>query len=135
MGNTARDPLGRAWLLPAQVEIALSIGDLDTARAAVEELETIAGTHGSTALQAGAAVARGALLLSEGDAGNAVAKLAQGWRLWQQVEAPYQSGRARVLLGQAYWAKGESKTALQELRAARVVFEKLGAVVDLRAVE
>lgn len=36
------DVVGRAWLLPAQVEIALARNDLDTARAAAEQLEQIA---------------------------------------------------------------------------------------------
>jgi class 3 adenylate cyclase len=135
LGNAAKDPLGRAWLLPAEAEIGLSMGDLDTARSAVEELEIIAATFGSTALEGAAASARGALFLSEGDAAAAVTKLSLGWRLWQQVDAPYQSARARKLLGEAYWANGDGKTALQELRAARSVFERLGALLDLRVVD
>jgi tetratricopeptide (TPR) repeat protein len=60
--------LQRASLLPAQVEISLAAGDLDTARAAAVELERIADTFGVAAMRASAAWARGSLQLAEGQA-------------------------------------------------------------------
>lgn len=135
IGINANNPLGRFWLLPAQVEIALAVGDLDTARTAVEELESTASTFDSKAIEAATICARGALLLAEGDYATAVVKLSKGWRAFQQIEAPYQSARARTLLGKAYWGQGETKSALGELRAAKAVFDRLGAVPDVRTVD
>jgi tetratricopeptide (TPR) repeat protein len=60
-GNFQTPPnshLQRAGLLPAQVEITLAAGDVDAARAAVEELEQIAETYGVVAMRASAAWAR-----------------------------------------------------------------------------
>jgi class 3 adenylate cyclase len=118
-------------LLPAQVEIAIAAGDLQTARSAADELEPIAEAYGTPALQASAACARGALQLAEGDAA-ACESLRRGWRLWQEVDAPYEAARARVLLAAAYRDEGDAEAATLELRAARSAFERLGAVPDAR---
>ena len=55
----------RALLLPAQVTIALASGDLDIARAALAEMDEVAGQCGATAILASASVAHGALALAE----------------------------------------------------------------------
>ncbi len=85
LADQSWDRLARARLLPAQVEISLAAGELDTARLAVDEMEPIAEAYGTPALQAGAACARGALRLAEGDAAAACESLRRGWRLWQEV--------------------------------------------------
>ncbi len=126
------DRLARARLLPAQAEIAVSAGDLETARAAADELEAIAETYDTPALRASAACARGALQLAERDATAACESLRRGWRLWQEVDAPYEVARARVLLATAYRDEGDAEAATLELRAARSAFERLGAVPDAR---
>jgi tetratricopeptide (TPR) repeat protein len=59
------DRAARGRLLPTQVEIALARGDLDIARAAVEELEVIAADFDRPLHKAGALTARGELLLGE----------------------------------------------------------------------
>jgi len=130
LADRPSDRLGRARLLPAQVEIALAAGDLETARSTADEMDSIAGAFGSAALQAGAACARGALALVEGDAGGALQSLRQGLRLWQEVDAPFEAARARVLLAQAYRAEGDEEAAALELEAAKSTFERLGAVPD-----
>jgi tetratricopeptide (TPR) repeat protein len=58
--------LQRANLLPAQVEISLAVGDLDSARAAADELEQIAETCGVAAMRASAGWTRGAVQLATG---------------------------------------------------------------------
>ncbi len=126
------DRLARARLLPSQVEIAVAAGDLETAQSAVDEQAAIAETYGTPALQASAACARGALQLAEGDAAAACQSLQRGWRLWQEVEAPYEAARARVLLAAAYRDEGDAETATLELRAAKSAFDRLGAVPDSR---
>jgi DNA-binding NarL/FixJ family response regulator len=52
-------------------------------------------------------------------------------RVWQEVEAPYEAARARVLAGVACRALGDEEGAGLELEAARAAFERLGAAPDL----
>lgn len=124
--------LARARLLPAQVEIAIAAGDLEAARTATEELEAIAKAYATSALEASAVCARGALQLTEGDAAGACRNLRRGWRLWHELDCPYEAARARMLLAAAFRAEGDGEAAALELQAARSVFERLGAVRDAR---
>jgi hypothetical protein len=124
------DRLARARLLPAQVEIALSAGAIDDARAASGELDEVAGIYGSAALAAAAACARGALLLADGDAQGAAGALRDGLRLWQDASAPYEAAKARMLLAEALSGAGSANRALVELRAARSSLESLGARLE-----
>ncbi len=132
LADQSWDRLARARLLPAQVDIAVAAGDLETARSAADEMEPIAEAYGTPALQANAACARGAVQLAEGDATAACESLRRGWRLWQEVDAPYEAARARVLLAEAYRAESDAEAATLELRAAVSTFERLGAVLDTR---
>jgi class 3 adenylate cyclase len=127
--------LSRARLLPSLVHIILKAGDLDAARAAAEELESIAGTYDAPAMHAAAHVARGAVLLADGYPKEAARTLRRAVTHWQDVEAPYEGARARVLLAQAIREQGDAETSTMELRAARSTFEKLGAVPDRSAVD
>ena len=128
------DRLGRARLLPTEVEVALAVADVERARAAVEELETTAADYDSAPLQASALCARGALQLAEGDAAGAAASLTASWRTWNSADLPYEAARARVGLGTALRADGDEQGAVMELKAARSAFERLGAMVDLELV-
>jgi class 3 adenylate cyclase len=128
------DPLGRARLLPAQVRIAIVAGDIDRATAAVEELEHIAESYESTALVATAHCARGELLIAQEKAAEAIAHLRRSLKLWREADLPYEAGLARMHLGVALRADGDEDEAELELRAAKSVFERLGAVLDLRKV-
>jgi ATP/maltotriose-dependent transcriptional regulator MalT len=125
----------RARILPPFIEIMLVAGELDRARAASDELATIAQQSGTRGLGAIAAHARGAVRLAEGDAMGAIEPLRRAFRIWHRTEAPYQAARARVLLGRAYRALGDRDGTELELDAARRVFEKLGAAPELTALE
>ena len=131
----AADLLARARLLPAQVEVALARGDADTARTATEELERLAEGYQRPAFEAMALTARGAVLLGEGDHAAAIRELTRAGRVWREIGFPYEGARARVLLGEAYLGAGNESQARMELGAARSVFEKLGAELDLRQVD
>ena len=131
----AGDPSSRARLLPALVEILLALGETGEARAAAAELEQIADGHESGMLGAMAAFAAGAVALAAGDPGAALAASRRSARLWQQLEAPYETARARALVGLACRALGDDDTAAFELEAARGVFAGLGAAPDLERVE
>jgi DNA-binding CsgD family transcriptional regulator len=130
VGETT-EPLERAALLPAYVEIMLDIGEYERARGACQELEEIAERQASDALGAMSAQALGALTLAEGDAQAALIALRRAWQLWQKLEAPYESARVRVLVGFACAALGDEDTAALELEAAREAFAELGAAPDL----
>ena len=127
--------LSRARLLPSSVHISLKAGNFDAARAAADELETIAETYNAPALHAAAHVARGSVLLASDDPKEAARTFRRAVTHWQDVGAPFEAARARALLAQAIRDQGDDETAALELRAARSTFEKLGAVPDLNAVE
>ena len=129
------DRLGRAKLLPAQVEIMLAVGDVQAARDAAGELTEIAEHYDTPALRAVADHARGAVLLAEGDARAAVVALRGAWQAWRELEAPYEAARVRVLVGLGCRALGDEEAAAMELEAARTVFAQLGAAPDLARVE
>jgi DNA-binding CsgD family transcriptional regulator len=124
-------PLDRAGLLPAHVEIALAAGEVEEAARASDELAAIAGAHGSDALHARSAYARGALALARDEAGVALTALRESSLAWLALEAPYEEARARVLIGLACRELGDHDGAELELDAARAAFEQLGAQPDL----
>ena len=132
LGDSAQ-PLARAKLLPAAVEIALANDDPDAAQAAASELQAIADQYGTDMLAAYAADAAGMVLLARGDR-DAVPRLREALRLWHQIDAPYEAARTRERLGLAYRAGGDEHAASLELEAARASFERLGAARDLQRV-
>jgi DNA-binding CsgD family transcriptional regulator len=127
--------VARSRLLPAQVEILLSAGDVQGAGAAADELAGLAGELGAPFLTAVAAHARGAVLLAGGDPRAALAELRRAWLAWQELEVPYEAARVRVLLGLACRDLGDQDGAEMELDAARWVFRQLAAAPDLARVE
>jgi len=131
----AQDPRARAKVLAAYVQIVLAAGDVQAARLAADELSTIASDLGAPLLRAEAAHTSGAVLLAEGDGRSALAALRHAWRAWQELDAPYEAARARVLIGLACRQLGDRDTAEMELDAARWVFQQLGAGPDLVLVE
>jgi DNA-binding CsgD family transcriptional regulator len=134
VGETT-EPLKRARLLPAYVDIMLAAGDVEEARTACRELETISARYESGMLGAMVAQAEGAVDLTEGNARAALLALRRAWRIWQELEVPYEAARVRVLVGLACRALGDDDTATLELEAARGVFEQLGAAPDLAKVD
>ncbi|MGH8983364.1 MAG: LuxR C-terminal-related transcriptional regulator [Acidimicrobiia bacterium] len=127
----ATQPLRRANLLPAYVEIMLAAGDVEEARTGCRELEEIAGRYESAMLAALVAHARGATELADGDARSALVSLRQAGATWQDLDAPYDVARARVLVAEACRALGDDDAAALELEAAGDVFAELGAAPDL----
>jgi DNA-binding NarL/FixJ family response regulator len=125
------EPMKRAALLPAYVEIMLKVGDVEVARSACRQLEEIAQRQACDALVAMSAHAGGALALVEGDAPAALIALRRAWQAWQDLQAPYEAACARVLLGLTCRSLGDEDTAALELEAAGEVFAQLGAAPDL----
>jgi DNA-binding CsgD family transcriptional regulator len=134
IGETSERPW-RARLLPACVEIMLAADETAEAHSACLELEELSAGHESGILGATAAHARGAVALADGDSRAALAALRRAGRVWQELEAPYEAARARVLVALACRALGDDDTAELELDAARAIFEELGAAPDLARVD
>jgi DNA-binding CsgD family transcriptional regulator len=129
------EPLKRAGLLPVCVEIMLAVGDLDGARGASGELDALSEVHASELLRALAEYARGAVALAEGEPRAALGSLRSALGTWQDLEAPHEAARTRLLLGIACRRLGDDDAAVLELEAARAIFEELGAGPDLARVD
>jgi DNA-binding NarL/FixJ family response regulator len=128
------DRLARARLCVAQVEIACAAGDLETAHKASAELNETASDFGSSGLDVMARHARGTVLLTGGQAAKALETLRGAYERWQELHAPYECARVRLLVARAYDALGDSDAAARELDAAEAVFAHLGAVPDANTV-
>jgi len=126
-----KNPLRRARLLPAHVEITLETGELGEARRSWAELAEIAESCAAGVLGAVVAHAEGAIELAAGDPGSALAPLRRASQEWREADAPYEAARARALLGLACRELGDEDGASLELEAARAGFERLGATSDL----
>jgi DNA-binding CsgD family transcriptional regulator len=79
--------------------------------------------------------ARGWWLLATGRREEALPVLRHACQQWQDLGAPYECARTRVLLAHAYRALGDGDTAALERLAAGAAFQELGAARDLRALE
>lgn len=133
--SATTDPLRRARLLPARVEIALAANDVAEARKASDELSAIASSVGVEALSALAANTRGLVELAEGEPEKAQITLREAFLAWQRLGAPYLAARARAALGCACRELSDEEGAKLELGAARVTFDRLGAAGDLAALD
>ena len=116
----------RVRLLAAQAEIALAADDLETATAAVAELDTIVEEYRSESIHAMAACVRGAVRLARGEPDAALRDLREAQKMWQHVHAPFEVAETRLLQAKAQKALGNEEAAITEARAAREAFEQLG---------
>jgi tetratricopeptide (TPR) repeat protein len=123
--------LKRARLLPAQVHVAVRLGDLDTAIKAFDELQSIVAVRPTRALEALASTAEGTVLLAKHDAPAATAALRRAIQLWTQLDAPFEAAQARLSLASAYRLQGDGEAADLELQSARSAFQRLGATQAL----
>jgi class 3 adenylate cyclase len=124
--------LARARLLPAQVRIARALGQVEVARAAADELATIAKEFGTTALQASAEESAGIVFLIDGASEDAARELRRAAQHWRQIDAPFETALACTALAEAYLAEGDRDAAIEELKSVQATFERLGATPDAR---
>jgi len=117
------------------VEIMLAVGDISAAHEAADELGEIVDVYDTPALRAAVGYALGGVLLAEGEAQSALGQLRRAREQWQALDAPYETARARELIGLACRTLGDEESAALELDAAHRVFAKLGAAPDLIRVE
>lgn len=121
----------RPVLLAARVEVALATDELTAARRAQQQLAELVGPTSPPYLQAMAEHCAGAVLLAGGDPGGALGPLRRGAARWQEVGAPYEAARTRLLVAQACRELGDRDAADMEFDAARTVLTQLGALADL----
>lgn len=117
----------RAFLLPAQVTIAVAAGAVDVARAAASALTTLAEASTTSAVAASAAGARGQVALAEGRVDDAIHELGRCVAGWAELDAPYEAAQAKVELARAYDGAGRHDDGVMELESARAGFERIGA--------
>jgi DNA-binding CsgD family transcriptional regulator len=133
--HEAEDRITRARILGPYVEIVLAAGDVAAARAAANELATIAAELNQPFLRSLTAHVTGAVLLADDDPHGALVSLRRAWRGWRELEAPHEAAQARVLVALACRALGDDDGAEMELDAARSVFAELGAGPDAARAE
>jgi DNA-binding CsgD family transcriptional regulator len=121
----------RLRVLTAYAEIALAVDDIGGAGAAADELEAIVADTEAPFLAALVSYIRGAVALAGGDAQRAIGPLRDAATRWHDLEAPYDTARARVLVGAACRDLGDTDGAELEWDAAQAVFARLGAGPDL----
>ena len=131
----AGDQIALVECLPAAVEILIAAGEVERARQASDRLRRMADRGESAYLDALALHATGSVRFAEGDALEAMAPLRAACVQWRRLEAPYQEGRARVVVALACRALGDDGTAALECETARQTFAQIGAVVGLRLID
>lgn len=127
----ASNSVERPALLAAATEIFRAAGDVAGARSTADELATIAASSSSEVLNAMAAQASGAVLVTEGEPAAALVELRTAASTWQSLHMPYEAARAASLRGLACAALGDRMSAALEFDNAKEVFTELGAQPEL----
>jgi DNA-binding CsgD family transcriptional regulator len=127
------DPFTRIRLRAAQVDIALTAGDLDLAEEAGDEVVAIADRFDSPGFVAIADAVQGTVRLARGEVEAALGSLRAACQRWRELGVPYEAARIGVHLARACQALGDHDGAARELDAVAKVFDQLGAAVDRRA--
>ena len=129
------EPLSRARLLPAAVEIFLNARNESAAREVCDELVELASRFPSAWLNASCAQTQGMVLLAADSPGEAAKALRHSVVRWQELDFPYELARAQALLAEAARKSGDSETAVAQLAAARRTMMQLGARGDVRWID
>ena len=120
------DPLRRAPICAAAVEIAVAEGRLEDAREAEYELAATAARYATSGLKSMAATARGLVLLAEGQAEKALPVLRGAYRSWIDLSADYAAAGVCQSLATAYRMLGDEASAAAEEVRATATLERLG---------
>jgi DNA-binding CsgD family transcriptional regulator len=122
-----RDPVHRAQLLPAAVEVLTATHHADEAADICAELLSLASSFGCPSIQARADHAAALVALDSGDPAAATPLLRRARAVWERLGERYETARCRVIVGRALRALGDDESAATELAAARRSFAELGA--------
>jgi class 3 adenylate cyclase len=115
--------------LVVAAEIACELGTLDVAERAAQQVEALGAGQNGPGLRVLVLQARGSVQVARGEP-EANQTLHRALRLWQDMNAPYEAARMRLLLARALRHSGDEAGARRECEAALAVFERLGAQPD-----
>jgi ATP/maltotriose-dependent transcriptional regulator MalT len=132
---SATSALSRFRLLPTLVDLAIAANDYDLATTAVIEIEEISAVYTTSKMYASAVSARSQLALATEDWISAAAYSTTAIYQWQELAAPYDVARARVIHARACRALDDHHSWEASLIIAANMFQSLGAVADLADVE
>lgn len=113
----------------SEVDIAVAIGDLDSAERAATRAEQLAEGQPGIGLQVLSVQARGLVEAARGNP-DAHRTHRRALRMWQEIHAPYEVAQVRLALAHALRQIGDNAGAQHELEAASATFERLGARLD-----
>jgi LuxR family maltose regulon positive regulatory protein len=121
----------RAAGLELLVRAQVGQGDLDGARTALAELQTIAQLVGTKPLKAAASLAAGSVALGSGDTDQARQQLEDAVDRFLESGAPFELARARLALAHALDALGQTDAARQEAERAIATLVELHAELEI----
>jgi ATP/maltotriose-dependent transcriptional regulator MalT len=108
-------------------------GDLDRARAALDELRSIATSANTSPLLASASLAAGLVSSATDDLASSRRELEDAVDLFEKSGAPFEAAHARVHLASVLERLGRTDAALGEIDRAREALTRLDAKVELVA--
>lgn len=125
--DAEHDAINRVRLLPAAVEIALARGRVDEADKYCAELEEGAEKFDSPGFRAWALHARGAVLVNQGRAAEALPVLQDALRRYRNVQCRYEMAQVYEWMSQARHASGDAAGAESDTASAEAIYQQLGA--------
>ena len=115
--------------------LAVHKGNMDRARAALEELEDIAASANTSPLLASARLAAGLVANATGDFETARRQLEDAVDLFMKSGAPFEAAQTRVHLASVLERLGRTDAALAEVERARDELARLDARLELAAAD
>jgi LuxR family transcriptional regulator, maltose regulon positive regulatory protein len=106
-------------------------GDLDRARAALDELRSIAAGANTPPLLASASLAAGLISLAAGEPETARREFEDAVDLFEKSGAPFETAHARVHLASVLGKLGRTEAAVGEIDRAREALTRLDARLEL----
>lgn len=122
------ESVGAVPFLAMLVTVQIARGDLDGAETSAHSIESLAKRVGDDRTLAESDLAAGRVLLAQGNGGKAAEALLSAVERFDRLRMSLDAGHARLDLGEALEAAGQTELAVNEVRAASAVFEKVGAV-------
>ena len=125
--DAEQDAINRVRLLPAAVEIALARDRVDEADHYCTELEVDAAKFDSPGFRAWALQARGAVLVKQGRAAEALPVLRDALGRYRNTQCRYEMAQVYEWMAQAHQACGDQAGAESDTAAAASIYQQLGA--------
>ncbi len=125
--DAEEDAIGRIRLLPAAVEIALARDRIDEAGQYCAEIEAGAEKFDSPGFRAWALHARGAVLVKQGRAAEALPVLQDALRRYRNTQRRYEMAQVYEWMSQAHRACGDNDSAASAAANDESIFHQLGA--------